>query len=999
MNKIDEQLNIYLKNLVISSEANYGFIGVYPEHNVQYYTHRIPEITIAKLQQFNWLWRQIEQQHKIVINNLFQLPIAADKFKKFLVQYSLAAFVLIPLIDKQTLVGVLFVAATKPKDWRSNYVVNLENWANIIAEKITQSELNNIDSLDKYCPGIFFRARIDRLYSMTYLSQGCKQLTGYNSQALLSENPSYNDIINPEDLPRILATIRQAIEQQRFYEVKYRILTKSQAEKWLWEKGRLIDDADGIIGREGFITDITSLKLTENLLADQKQALEMIVSEASLSKTLDYLINIIESQTTKTLGYIMLCDRNQKLQPAAAPSLPHTLTDVGLNVSIELNLDDLTQLTNKDALQADELKIKNQQLHQHLQDIADFCQMQTYWTFPILASGDKIVGILVVYHRQSQLPSLQDWQLIKTITNLAAISIERHQILWGLSDTEAQYQRIFEQIREGIFQATSDGRYLKVNPALAKIYGYDSPQELIDSIKNIDEQIYVNPHRRREMNQILIQEGVVNNIESEVYRKDGSKIWISENVQVVYERQGKLYYEGSVKVIGDRHRTEAKLIHDAHHDSLTGLPNRAWLMSRLTGLINLAQKRSDYKYAILLIDLDNFRVVNNSLGHLVGDELLQIVSRRIQASLRSDDCMARVGGDEFVIILENLEVWAQAEAVARRLQSVFELPYSLQGHRVHTGVSVGITSNKITYQKPEQLLKDADIALYQAKAKGKGCYEVFNPQMQTAAQKRWQLEQDLRLAIKSNQLQLYYEPIVELHTGKLWGFETLLRWLHPRRGWISPEEFIPIAQTTGLMGGIGWWIIQQACRQIKQWQQQYPHAANLTVNINLSPSQLKQPLLVERIKMILEQNHLDSRSIRIEISESFLLTTVETEVNLLKRLKDLGIGLCINDFGTGHSRLSRLNSCPVDMIKINRCFTNSLNQDNDNQTAIIKMILALAQALNLKVIGAGIETASQLKTLKNWGCDLGQGYLFSQPIERSTADLMISTNSLNQSNL
>lgn len=1002
MNKVNEKLNIYLKNLVIGSEANWGFILAQTHQTIQYYADQVnplPEITPAKLQQFSWLWQQLEQQQKIVINNISELPAAAGNLKIFLKEYKIGAFVSIPLIDKQTFIGVLFVAASQTKNWHNNHIFILENWANIIVENIVETNLNSIISLVEYLPGIVFRSRIDQHYSMAYLSQGCKHLTGYDSQELMAQNPvSYNDIIHPEDLPRILAIIRQAVEQKCFYEVQYRIFTRAKTEKWFWEKGRLIYDVEGkVIGIEGFITDITSLKLTEILLANQKRVLEMTATEAPLSKTLDYLIATIEAQGVKKLGYIMLCDRDNKyLQPTAAPSLPHSLSDGDQNISIEFSLDELANPVHNNS-QAHLLKIKNQQLLQHLQEIAGVCGMQTYWTFPIFAPTGKILGILVVYHCQSDLPSSQDWQLIKTVTHLAAISIERHQILSSLSAAEAKYRGIFEHISEGIFQTTPDGRYLSVNPALAKMYGYDSPQELIDSIESIEQQIYANPHRHREMNQILAQEGVVYNFESEVYRKDGSKIWVSENARAVYDRQGKfLYYEGSVKDISDRRQAEAKLRHDAHHDSLTELPNRAWFMSRLTGLINLAQKRQGYKYAILFLDLDNFKVVNDSLGHLVGDELLQIVTKRIQARLRSHDCMARLGGDEFVIILENIETWAEAEAVAERLQSVFKLPYSLQGQKVQVGVSIGITTNKIAYHKPEELLRDADIALYQAKANGKGCYKVFSPQMQTAARERVQLEQDLRLAIRANQLQLYYQPIVELNTGKLRGFEVLLRWRHPHRGWVKPAELVSIAESIGLIGGIDWWVLQQACHQIKQWQQQHPHAANLTVNVNLSPFGLQQPKLVERIKMILEQNQLDSRSIRLEITESSLLTTVEAEVNLLKRLKDIGIGLCIDDFGTGYSCLSRLHSCPVDTLKIDRSFIDSLEENDSNQTATIKMILALAETLNLNVICEGIETAHQLKILKSLGCKLGQGYLFSQPIDAATASLMIAPNKSNR---
>ncbi|MEG4303469.1 EAL domain-containing protein [Microcoleus sp. D3_18a_C4] len=425
---------------------------------------------------------------------------------------------------------------------------------------------------------------------------------------------------------------------------------------------------------------------------------------------------------------------------------------------------------------------------------------------------------------------------------------------------------------------------------------------------------------------------------------------------------------------------EQKLGHDAFHDALTELPNRAWFMNRLQQAIDLSYRREDYLYGVLFIDLDRFKVVNDSLGHLVGDQLLKSVARQLQVCLRHTDAVARFGGDEFVILLEDIQDIEEPNRVAERIQNQLRQPFNLNDYEVFTDISIGIIVSTMGYDRPEDVLRDADIAMYYAKAQGRGRYEVFDPAMQTVAMTRLQLENDLRRAIALQEFCVHYQPIVSLSTGQLSGFEALVRWHHPSGTIYPPAEFIPVAEETGLINELGWFVLQEACHQISIWQQQFPHTPPLAINVNLSPVQLKQANLLNRIEEILQETGFPSYSLKLEITESCILETVSREEKMLKQLKALGLMLCIDDFGTGYSSLSRLHEFPIDTLKIDRSFVSRIGADNSG-VEIIQTIVTLARSRGMDIVAEGIETPAQLQKLRELGCELGQGYLFSKPVD------------------
>jgi diguanylate cyclase (GGDEF)-like protein len=438
-------------------------------------------------------------------------------------------------------------------------------------------------------------------------------------------------------------------------------------------------------------------------------------------------------------------------------------------------------------------------------------------------------------------------------------------------------------------------------------------------------------------------------------------------------------------------RAKVQLQHDAVHDSLTGLPNRAWLIKMLEHAIKLAERHSKYLYALLFLDLDRFKVVNDSFGHLVGDELLKSVARRLQTCVRSTDTVARFGGDEFAILLEEMENPQEATLVAQRIQEQLTEPFLLNDYEVRTGTSIGITLSTMNYQQPEELLRDADSAMYHAKSQGKGCYVVFDRRMQTRMITALQLENDLRRAIEQQEFCLYYQPIISLATSRLSGFEALVRWYHPKRGWISPIEFIPVAEETGLIQELGQWVLQSACSQLNIWLSQFPQAPSLVMNVNVSAIQLKQVNLLELIEKILPKTELPSCSLKLEITESCILDAATSETKLLNQLKELGLGLCIDDFGTGYSSLSRLHEFPIDTLKIDRSFVNRLGF-NSGHNETVQMIVTLAHSLGMDVVAEGVETNAQLEQLRELKCEFVQGYLISKPVDSEMATQLLFKN-------
>jgi diguanylate cyclase (GGDEF)-like protein len=432
-------------------------------------------------------------------------------------------------------------------------------------------------------------------------------------------------------------------------------------------------------------------------------------------------------------------------------------------------------------------------------------------------------------------------------------------------------------------------------------------------------------------------------------------------------------------------KTQAALLQVTFHDALTGLPNRLWFMGQLAQVLGKSDQGFAKNYAVLFIDLDRFQLVNDGFGHAIGDILLQDVAQRLRACLRDSDIIARLGGDEFAILLPDIQDDHAAMAVANLVQEQLRKPFTLEGLEIFSAASIGIALGIQNYQRPEELLRDANVAMYSAKARGKGGYEVFDPIMQIQVRESLLLENDLRWALEREELGLYYQPIIATTTGKICSFEVLIRWQHPTEGWISPGKFIPLAEESRLIIPIGWRIFKIACAQLRAWQQQLPSHTNLKININLSAIQLQQVQFAEQLQEILEITGLAGQSLKLEITESYLLEDTVAQIALLQRLKKLGIQICIDDFGTGYSSLSRLHEFPIDTLKIDRSFIQRIDPQSGKNLETIRMIITLAHSLGMDVVAEGIESEAQLQTLQQLGCDFIQGFLIASPMNSSAA--------------
>jgi diguanylate cyclase (GGDEF)-like protein len=440
-----------------------------------------------------------------------------------------------------------------------------------------------------------------------------------------------------------------------------------------------------------------------------------------------------------------------------------------------------------------------------------------------------------------------------------------------------------------------------------------------------------------------------------------------------------------------KRQTQEHLLYSTLHDALTGLPNRSLFTERLRHAMRRSARHPDDLFAVLFLDLDRFKDVNDNLGHFAGDELLRAVARRLEACIRPEDTVARLSGDEFAILLESITDTSDAGRVAERIEEALSFPINLAGAEVTTSASMGIVTSSMSHDQPEQLLRSADMAMYRAKAAGRARYEMFDRAMHTDALERLRLETDLRRAVELSEFVLHYQPLVSLRTGRVTGLEALLRWQHPERGLVPPADFIVIAEETGLIVPIGKWVLFEACRQIKEWQTDHPRDEPLTIGVNLSVKQFSQPDLIDQIRSALEVTGAPAASVRLEITEAAIIDKGRSAISILGRIKELGVQVYLDDFGTGYSSLSYLHGLPIDAIKIDRAFVSSMDTDDKN-LRLVRTILTLAEIVGVRAEAEGISTSEQLRELRALNCEQGQGYLFSAPIPREAVDEVLLAN-------
>ena len=641
------------------------------------------------------------------------------------------------------------------------------------------------------------------------------------------------------------------------------------------------------------------------------------------------------------------------------------------------------------------------------------------WGFAIVVTMALTLGIISFtfpwFSRETDASywfDLREW--VRGLTALVLLfdvyavyqNVQLHRIRRQLAEREQLFQLISENAADMIALVDCDGRRLYNSPAYQKVLGY-SPEELkatssIEQIHPDDRARVLKAAERASLS------GRGERMEYRVRHKDGTWRTLESTASPIRNAKGQT--EKLVIVnrdITERKRAEEMLVHNAFHDGLTNLPNRALFLDRLQHALTLSKKRSNYKFAVLLIDVDDFRIINDSLGHTAGDELLIQIGQRLKDSVRqvdtvsrprasevlgrptNDDTLARLGGDEFTILLDDIRDPIEAVRVAERVQAELATPFVVNHQEIVISASIGIASSTSPHTQAEDLLRDADIAMYRAKRAGKARCEVSDTAMHANAVKRLRLETDLRKALDQGEFRVYYQPIVSLQTGKITGFEALTRWQRPE-GILPPIEFIAVAEEIGLIIPMNRQLLREACQHLRSWQSEFPSSPPLTMSVNITSREFAQPDLATEIRKLLEQTGVDPGCLQLEITETIAMGDAEKSGHVLAQLKATGIGLSIDDFGTGYSSLSRLRRIPVDTLKIDRAFISHMDSDPENRE-IVRIIIMLAHNLGLKVVAEGAETEEHINLLKQLNCEMAQGYFFSRPADdQAMAKLLVS---------
>jgi diguanylate cyclase (GGDEF)-like protein/PAS domain S-box-containing protein len=688
---------------------------------------------------------------------------------------------------------------------------NLENVHSATeTARMLRNLIGNID-------GIVYRCLIDAQWTMEFISDGCLTVTGYSPEELLFNNKtSFERLIHPEDRQRVRVASETALSQGKRFEAEYRIIHRSGAERWVWERSTGLYDAEGRpVAMEGIIQDISSRESTYR----------------------------------------------------------------------------------------------------------------------------------------------------------------------ALRNAERRYRSLFDNAIEGIFRTSPDGRYLDANPALARIYGFDSPLELMNTLSDISAQLYVDPGRRQAFIETIQRNGSVTGFESQVRRHDGRLIWISENARAVHDEFGRLVcYEGTVEDVTELREYKERIERQARYDDLTGLANRSLLRERLQEAIRQAEAARN-RFALVFVDLDRFKQVNDSLGHQAGDELLRTMAERLRQAAPEGSTIARVGGDEFVLLVTRMED-PTALSLTSQILNATSNSWLYRGKRIPVNASVGVAFYPEHGRDPESLLKNADAAMYIAKDQRDGSLQFYNTQLCRQLSERVIIEHRLREAIERDQLVVHYQPRFAMSNGRIMGVEALVRWQVPGEPGLYPPSFIPIAEESGLIIDIGRKVLRTACAQARAWID--AGHTGLVVSINASQRELQQERFAELVAEMLLEFQLPPGSIELEITESMVVQDAARLVELLHRLRETGVRIAIDDFGTGYSNLRYLQSFPAQYLKIDRSFITDILRSAED-AAIVRSIITLGHSLGMLVVGEGVETQGQMDLLRSLGCDEVQGFLLGRP---QAADLM-----------
>ncbi|MDB9529880.1 EAL domain-containing protein [Oscillatoria sp. CS-180] len=760
-----------------------------------------------------------------------------------------------------------------------------------------------------------------------------------NHFRLLGLDPHQTDLsyqlwrkaIHPNDIDHVEHAVETAISAQTGYWVEYRVVHPDDSIHWMLEHGSAHYN-DGKANRMlGVMLDITERRHIEEALRQSEAAKQQILEAIP-----DLLIWMSADGICE--GFAGGSNIVKLFSPFDAIGINH----------YEVLPHDISQ-KRRQAVEA-VLSTGKMQLYEQQLEFEGEIHYEEVRVVPIQA--DKVLII------------------IRNINN-------RKQAEIALAESEQRYRIVTENMTDLVCLHKPDGQYVYVTPSCESLLGY-SRDELIG--QNPDDLLHPDDVSRLQLAHSDPRSKNPLPITYRIRHKLGGYIWLETLIKPILDETGHvLHLQSTSREVGDRVLMEQRLRHDALHDALTRLPNRLLLLQRLELAIKRSKHQTGYYFAVLFIDFDRFKVINDSLGHSIGDQLLTTVAQKFCNFVRKDDLVARIGGDEFVVLLEDIKTPDRANRVAERIVEDLRAPLLIQGQEIFISASIGIVVDAANHNRAEDLIRNADIAMYRAKASGRDKYAVFDPQMHAQVLKRMQLENDLRKAVDHHEFALAYQPIVSLKSLRITGFEALIRWQHPTLGLVTPDKFIDVVEETDLIIPVGEWVLLTACQQVAAWQSQVPNFEDLKLTVNLSVKQLRESVLIPQLNKVLTQTQIKPHCLTLEITESLLVENIDATSSLLNQVQSMGFKISIDDFGTGYSSLSYLHQLPVDSLKIDRTFVSPEEPTLRNQT-IAESIVGLSNLLELKAIAEGIETPQQLEWLQTLHCEYGQGYLFSKPI-------------------
>ncbi|BFM41040.1 EAL domain-containing protein [Synechocystis sp. LKSZ1] len=809
-----------------------------------------------------------------------------------------------------------------------------------VIEQALQERETRLRNLAANIPGAIFRYILhpDGTDAVLYMSPGCYQLWGVEAIDAEQDVHLLWQRSHPEDIVALRQSVLTSAQTLQPWSWQWRIITPSGQQKCLQGAGQPQGQDNGDVIWDSLVIDITERKQAEDALRESQHSYQSLISQLP--------VGIFR---TDALGNCLYVN-------------PPWCQITGLTLEEALGMGWSQVLYDEDkALVA-------QAWQQALQTQSTF-RLEHRFQHP---NGH----IIWVYGQASpeydSAGCLQGY--VGTITDIT----ERKYSEMALQESKELYQLLAENSHDLVCLHAPDCCYVYVSPSCENLLGY-RPEDLVGTYPYA---LYHPEDREWLEAEVLpqIRSGLASPARYRIRHQDGHYVWLETLAKPILDDQGQvLQIQTTSRDISERVRIQDQLKHEAMHDGLTGLPNRNLLVERLELALHRAQRNPQYQFAVLFFDLDRFKVINDSLGHLVGDQVLIEVGHSLQNHLRATDLAARLGGDEFIVLLEDVKGLAEVVLITERILAKLCQPIQIQERDIFLSSSIGIVLNSSHYSEAAEILRDGDIAMYQAKAKGKARYEIFDAEMHREALQRLYLEQDLRQALKHHQFQVYYQPIMAIESGQVYGFEALVRWQHPEKGLLTPKDFIPIAEETGLIVPIDRWVLQTACAQLAQWHQQFPQFQTLKISINLSALDLWLGDLLPEITALQQQWQLPTQAITLEITESMLVENVEKTIILLQQLQHQGIQISIDDFGTGYSSLNYLYQFPVHSLKIDQSFIQAM-LDSSRSHKIVETIITLSHQLGIQSIAEGIETPSHLAQLHQLGCEFAQGYLFAKAL-------------------